>query len=67
MYMVVVTYGTRMHQPYASGIPNRRDAEALRHCAVSRGYLDARIESEADFRAAQEASRASAARARQAA
>ena len=56
-YAVIVTFGTRANCQYAANIKNRKDAEALQRCAMERGYSDARIELEEDFRAAQEANR----------
>lgn len=52
MYCVIVTYGNAIpHARYASAIKTEADAEALRAAAVEKGYTDAAIWNEKEFRA----------------
>lgn len=54
MFVVTVTYGTMADQLYASGIASRHDAEKLKAAALERGYLDAKIVPEKEYRAQRE-------------
>ena len=51
-FVVEVTYGTRKHQAYAT-VPERESAEKLKEVAISKGYKDATVVTEADFLARQ--------------
>lgn len=49
MFVVEVTYGTRPMMPFAT-VAKREWAEALKTFAVSKGYRDAQIVTEKEFR-----------------
>jgi|GEM_PF-5992235 len=55
-FCVIVTYGTRPNQVYASGC-YAHEADRLRDLAVSLGYHDAKVWREDDFHKTQEAYR----------
>lgn len=54
-YCIVATYGNTTPVRWCSGVPKREDAEKLKEVAIGKGFRDATIWTEKEYRAICEA------------